>query len=79
MKFTSPTGSEIIGTLETIPGVAAAEEFDAAGKPEYSGSTEVDWDNQKTIERNGSLVYVDDDGAEWLFSDLTPVSAAKDE
>ena len=31
----------------------------------WSGETEVDWDNQETVSRNGQRIFVDDVGDEW--------------
>lgn len=72
MRFVSPTGSPIIGTLETIIGRANAVEYSETGAPDYDGGTEVYWDEQKTVERNGSPVYLDENGGEWAFSQLVP-------
>lgn len=74
MKLISPHGSEIIGTLETIIGYAAFQEpkLDENGKIdfEYSGETEINWNEQKTVERDGGRVFVDEDGREFNESQL---------
>lgn len=88
MHAYSPTGSRITGTLERIPGVARIDEdsFRANGKGQidfdWSGETKIDWDGQKTVLRkmaNGTAqpVFVDEDGAEWLASQL--ILAEEDE
>ncbi|MEX0684040.1 MAG: hypothetical protein WD472_11390 [Dehalococcoidia bacterium] len=72
MRFLSPNGTAIIGTLERLSGRAEAEEYEANGEPCYSGSTEIFYDDQETVWLKGSRVYLDESGQEWLFSELTP-------
>lgn len=69
--YKSPTGSLIVGTLETIQGSAQITEITEAGDPVYAGDTEVFWDSQETVERDGQTVFLDEDGEEWVFGDLT--------
>lgn len=82
-SYLSPRGAKIIGTLEVIQAVALIDGIHdkaepttpeklgvVVGEPEWSGETQVDWDSQKTVTRNGSRVYVDADYQEWAFSDL---------
>lgn len=84
----APDGSKIIGTLERIPGVANIQhdsfKLDADGKIDFQwqGGTDVDWDGQVTIFRRNpewdkgrapERVFVDEDGGEWLESELTLV------
>lgn len=70
MRFLSPNGHAIIGVLETVPGRANAAEYDADGVPEYSGGTEVFWDDQKPVMEDGSRIYLCDDGERWRFDQL---------
>ena len=72
MRFLSPNGLPIVGTLETLKARAEATEYSATGEPEYSGETDVWWDEQKTVTKGNSLVYLDEDGYEWVFPDLVP-------
>ena len=67
----SPTGSRIVGTLETIPGIATITDIAADGTPQYAGGTEVQWNCQKTVTRDGKIVFLDEDAAEWTFDQLT--------
>lgn len=65
----APDGTPIVATLETIPGeapLAWGEGFDF----EFRGGTEVYWDDQKTVRRAGQDVYLDEEGNEWLESQL---------
>jgi hypothetical protein len=39
--------------------------------PEYSGETEIWWNDQKTILREGKIVFVDEDNKVWTFDQLT--------
>jgi hypothetical protein len=71
MKAISPTGTTIVGTVETIPGTANIEEtsflLDINGVLcfEYSGGTDVDWDEQETVTVNGKRQFVDEGGDVW--------------
>lgn len=71
MKAFAPNGLEIVGTREIIPGVASitrdsfAKDSDGNLTFEHRGGTEVHWDAQKTVTRDGRTVFVDEDGAEW--------------
>jgi hypothetical protein len=58
------TGRPIIGTSERILGIAIANSFTQDGEPDYSGSTDVDWNTQETITREGKTLYMTDDGRE---------------
>lgn len=73
MQFKSPTGSKIVGTLETLKGVASVSGFNDDGSPIYAGGTTIDWDSQQTVMGQGGIIYVDDDGQEWVRADLTAV------
>jgi len=64
-EFVSPQGNEIIGTLEHVPGVAVID-MDSASvegdslKFDYEGTTDINWDDQKTVYRGGQRVFVDE-------------------
>lgn len=66
----APDGTAIVGTLEVINGCADLawfeEQDDGSMKPSYTGSTDVYWEGQRTVRRDGEPVYVDDNGKEWL-------------
>ena len=79
-NLVSPTGTVIIGTLERVPAYATIEEGslcrNAEGKVvfEHAGDTKPYWDDQITVMRDNNgrreVVFVDDNGAEWLESAL---------
>ncbi|RWH50257.1 hypothetical protein [Mesorhizobium sp.] len=69
----APDGSPIVATLETIPGSCGIV-FDEDGSWNYNG-TELDWDGQQTVLRAGQTVFVDENGKEWLESQLVPDDA----
>jgi hypothetical protein len=71
--YRAPTGAEIKGTLEKLLGVALINGIDDNGLPEFAGETEVDWDSQETCTRLGKVLYVDTNGEEWTFNQLTKV------
>ena len=73
-QFASPNGVQIVGTLETLTGRANAVEFDpVTGEPSYEGGTTIFWDDQKTVERDGKTIYLDEDGDEWTFDQLKQI------
>lgn len=84
MKATSPTGVAIWGTKELVPGVAVTSENTFSRKPDgrldfdYAGETELDWDNQRTVEKNGHTVFVDADGDEWNEDQIVLVDGEDD-
>lgn len=83
-RLMTPTGRQITGTAEILSAVAyvgGASREGADGKLEfdYSGSTNVDWDGQATAEQDGQRIFVDEDGAFWLESQLHIVADAGDE
>ncbi len=45
MRFTSPSGARITGTLERLSGYALLLDINDDGSLEYAGETEVDWDS----------------------------------
>lgn len=72
-QYRSPTGSLIAGTSDTVPCRANILGIEDDGSPVYSGANSVFWDDQKPNERAGRILFIDDDGAEWTFDQLTPV------
>lgn len=64
-EFVSPQGNEIIGTLENVPGFAVINMDSASVKGDslqfdYEGTTDINWDDQKTVYRGGQRVFVDE-------------------
>ncbi|GBO88730.1 hypothetical protein [Marinobacter salsuginis] len=74
-EFVSPQGNEIIGTLETVPGVALID-MDSASLEgdtlqfDYDGQTDIQWNEQKTVRRSGHRVFVDDRDNEFTEDQL---------
>ena len=58
-------GGEVSGTVETLTGVAGIDP-DGAGGYQYGGWTEIDWDEQKTITREGKDQLRCEKGHEWF-------------
>ncbi len=65
---------EIAGTLERLSGIAIIGDgriqADGAIDFDYSGETTVWWDEQRTAERKGQRVFVDENGEEVLETDV---------
>ena len=57
-------GGIATGTLELLPGVAGLD-IEEDGSAEYSGETDVQWDNQTTVMRDGKYVLTCHNGHEW--------------
>lgn len=85
MKAFAPNGSQIIGTFENITARAeiVADTFtklpDGTLEFEYAGGTEVFWDDQRTIQKDGEDIYLAEDGTEWKQSELTLRDEEEDE
>ena len=65
----SPIGSMIRGTLETITGCALIS-FNDDGSWDYDGETDVWWDEQRTLTKDGEDLFVDEAGYSWKASEL---------
>ncbi|MGQ7794496.1 hypothetical protein ACUN0C_18990 [Faunimonas sp. B44] len=66
----SPSGAEIVGTLERLMGCANINDITDDGEPVYSGDTKIWWDEQRTVLRDGQMLFVDENGDEWIFAEL---------
>ena len=70
------TKSPIKGTLEDLQGYAkidpATFERDESGKIafEHNGTTEIDWNAQRTRTRRGEPIFIDENGHEVATPDL---------
>lgn len=66
-------GCVIIGTYELVYGTALIQDAkinDDRIDFEYEGSTDVDWDSQKTVREGGRRVFVDDDHNTWTEDEV---------
>lgn len=79
MRATSPDGVPIVGTLETIQATAVVKEDSYSRNEkgeilyEWFGESEIHWDTQTTQERDGKIVFIDEDGEEWTEDQLVLV------
>jgi hypothetical protein len=71
-KLYSPAGTEIRGTWDRIPGTALIQNDgevtrneDGTFEFEWAGGTDVHWDDQVTLTRNGHRLFVCEDGEIW--------------
>lgn len=73
--YKAPNGKLIDRIFETTPCAVGITSISDDGKQvEYDGhGSDMLWDEQKPIERNGSFVFLDEDGGEWTFDQLTKV------
>ncbi len=73
----APNGKQIVAQLHKIQRAGAMIVGFKAPKAtsnmdiEFSGWTEVYWDTQAPTRRFEQLAYIDEDGGDWLESDLT--------
>ena len=88
VKLIAPNGCQIAGTLDLVPGLALVLDVtrmdDGSIEPDWAGETKMNWDGQRTVQRPDEHnimrdVYVDDEGNEWLESDLVEYVAPKPE
>lgn len=83
MKLQAPNGKDVVGTLETVTGIAlinSAEECQTGGESEdlfgldYEGTTDIEWDEQKTSRNeDGRRIFVDSNGMLWPENELVLV------
>lgn len=74
IQLYSPSGKRIIGTAETIPGVAAVAYFERGESgelvPVHGGGTDVFWDGQETmLGADDQIIVVDEDDVEWSLAE----------
>ena len=70
-QYKGPNGEHILGTLEALSAVAIISGVKEDGTIEYEGSTDIFWDDQKTVIKDGERVFVDPNGNLFLESQLT--------
>jgi hypothetical protein len=75
--LTAPDGTLILGTLERLSGRAeisgATRNPDGKYELDYSGGTEIFYDDQVTEMRDGQRVFLDEAGEEYLENELVLV------
>ncbi len=71
----SKSGKSIQGTLENVSGVAGVScpsDLDPTDHTnwEYDDGTTIFWEGQITVEQDGQVVFIDEDGDEVLESEI---------
>lgn len=56
------SGEVMRGTVEILRGVAFVDSVDAAGRLQYAGETDIDWDSQTTQVRDGKTLWIGEGG-----------------
>ena len=85
MNLLSPKGTQIVGTLERLSGRAMIVPSSVRAEPtggfsfDYEGTTDVFWDDQRTVVENDERVFLDEDGEEYLESELRLVPQLQEE
>lgn len=78
-NFLSPNGCAIIGTSEAVWVTLLISGIDPeTAEPKYNGETEIHWDTQETLERDGEIIFVCSEGKEWTFDQLVPATRFND-
>jgi hypothetical protein len=72
-QFTSPTGSTIKGTVEVVYGCARISDIDENGIPVHTGESDIYYDGMETQLKDGKVLFMDQNGEEWTFDQLTAV------
>ena len=76
MNLVSADGTLIVATLERLSGRAQIVPGSVRPEPlggfsfDYSGTTDIYWDEQRTVVENDERVFVDEEGTEYLESEL---------
>lgn len=63
--YVKGTDIEIVGSVENIQGIAGIDSFNEDGTPNYSGSTDIDWDSQVTVQQDDQDVFIGSDHEEY--------------
>lgn len=73
----APDGTPIVGTFERLTGCAHLTDLvrhpDGKITYEYTGNTEVHWDDQETATHLGNELFVDENGNIWLGRELIAI------
>ena len=72
----------IVATLEQLVGtcdISEAEMVDGKLDITYGGYTDVDWDSQETFTDNGQRVFIDENGAQVLESEIELIEDNEEE
>lgn len=80
-RYISPNGNLIVAILESTPCSVGIEGISADGtEVEYDGNgSTMFWDDQKAVKRNGSLVFLDEEGGQWSFDQLSVAPESDEE
>ena len=76
MNLVSTDGTLIVATLERLGGCAMIVPGSVRPEPlggfsyDYSGTTDIYWDEQHTVVRDDERVFLDEEGVEFLESEL---------
>lgn len=70
-QYRTPKDTVIIGSLDVCPCRAEIQFFFEDGLPEYEGGTKMFYDDQRTRQRDGKDLYLDDEGDEWTLDQCT--------
>lgn len=69
--YISPNGKRIIGALERTPCCCNISGILPDGSPEYSGRSDMFWDDTRPDEIDGKILYLDSEYETWTFNQLS--------
>lgn len=79
-SYQSPKGDLIVATFEQTPCSCGISGINDDGTPEYDGTgSQMHWDDQKPITRDGKILFQCEDGKLWTFDQLTVREDAADD
>jgi hypothetical protein len=68
-QFYAPNGKKIVAIIEMLRATADIAGFEPDGEPSYIGNTEVDWNSQEPVRKDGGRIFVDESEGEWPEKD----------
>ena len=85
MNLVSQKGTLIVATLERLSGRALIVPSSVRTEPaggfsfDYEGTTDIFWDDQRTVTQDDERVFLDEEGTEYLESELRLVPQQTEE
>jgi len=85
MNLVSQKGTLIVATLERLSGRALIVPSSVRAEPtggfsfDYEGTTDIFWDDQRTVTQDDERVFLDEEGEEYLESELRLIPQQEEE
>lgn len=72
-------GGEVVGTLEKLNGMATVSRVDETSEFEWTGYTEVFWDDQCTVMKGDREILICEEWHTWASKKLEPKGRGKND